>query len=145
MVAKVQGSESNVAFYYELLEIYRANKRRINKKVFISGESNILDFCSNEKNIYWGSNSLGGNLEPFREIKYENLCKLAFIFSNILGRPMPEFIQNRMILGPNNQWVKEYFLYIKKLKPYRFFNPNPNFFRSHRLSNNGHLIMMQLK
>ena len=140
MMVDVQGDPSDIAFYFELLDFYRANRRKINKKIHITSESDILDFCGDQKNLHWNSSS-----NPFRRIKYENLCKLSLIFSNILGKQMPDHIHNRMILGKTNQWVREYISYINKIKPYRFFNTNPNFFKLHKLSSDGYLVRMQLK
>lgn len=136
----IQGDPSDISFYFELLEFYRSNKRKINKRIHIAKEYDILDFCGDEKNIYWNTSS-----KPFKRIKYDNLCKLALVFSNILGRPMPDHIHNRLVLGKNNQWIREYISYVKKIKPYWFFNTNPNFFKLSKLSSDGHLIMMYLK
>jgi hypothetical protein len=145
---EVRGDPSDIAFYYEIIEVYKSNKRKINKKIFTSSELDLLDFCSDSNKIAWGFFQ-GANihLKPSRTIKYENVCKLALIFANVLGKQMPSHIHNRMVLGLNNRWVKEYVDYVNKLKPRKFgiFNLNPNNYRLHKLSNDGDLIRMKLK
>lgn len=108
-------------FWLELMCFYKSNKAKINKELCLRSNTNevMLDFCIN----------------PNGELSRSNLCKLALIFSNVLGRRLPDNLHARMILGDSNEAVKEYVYYISKLKPnvMGLFNFNRNNFRSQTL------------
>lgn len=134
---KINGNSSDIAFYFDLVEFYNQNRMKLNRKLRIKDESNILDFCSDYYVV--GPDSA--------QLKYENICKLVYVFANVLGRPMPDYINNRLILGQNNEWIKKYIEYIGNLKPYYFgiINTNKNNFKLNYLSTNGHLGRFALK
>ena len=124
------------SFLSDLLDVYRKNKRRINRRLHLGldshrrGEQRILNFCGD----------VDGNLD------YRCLCMLVFVFSNVLGERMPDHIHARMILGEPNRWVGEYVRYASDLKPrFLFFNPNKNGFYRHTLGHHGNMIGMALK
>lgn len=123
--------------YRDLVEIYKKNKRKFSE--IIKNESELLDFCASScsaQRAIWTV-----------ELAYEHICKLAYIFSNILGKQMPDHIHARLLLGPNNVWIKKYVEYTKQLKPHLFgiINTNKNNFKLCRLSNNGYIQKYTLK
>jgi hypothetical protein len=136
---KINGETSDIAFYYDLVEFYEQNKKKLNKKLNIKNQSHLLDFCcdliakNDERTVV--------------NINYNYICKLVYIFINVLGSPMPEHIHNRLILSENNEWVKKYIQYIKNMKPHYcgFINTNKNNFKSNYLSTRGNLAFFGKK
>jgi hypothetical protein len=127
---------SEMSFWFDLLEVYRKNKRVIDRRLYLKDysktpcESRLFDFCVDFSN----------------NLRHENLCHLALVFSNILGRTMPDHIHSRMILGEPNQWVKDYCEYVGNLGPRLFgVNLNRNNFRLTTLGRNGSIRKMMLK
>lgn len=137
---KINADASDVAFYFDLVDFYNQNKRKLKKKLLIKNESDILDFCSK---FY----SLSGGSSGQAHLNYEYMCKLVYVFANVLGRPMPDYIHNRLILGQNNEWIKKYIEYVGNWKPYYFgiINTNKNNFKFNYLSSSGHLARFALK
>lgn len=121
-------------FFKELMEVYRRNRRRIDRGLNLnpprSPEFSISLFCRDK----------AGNLE------YGHLCGLAFLFSNAIGRRMPDNIHARMILSERNDWVERYVRHVESLKPhFLWFNPNPNDFRMYTLGPSGSVRRLMLK
>lgn len=150
MQVRIKGNDDEVAFYNEIVEIYEKYKIKINKALRLKNESELLDFCVSYYQIgqVTGHARIVANNTPANgKIIYENICKLAYIFTNILGRPLPDHIHNRIVLGPNNEWVKKYVEYNKEIKPYLFglININKNNFKYCYLSTNGFVKNLALK
>lgn len=133
----IEGNSGDIAFYFDLVEFYNQNKRKLDKKLRIKNEYHLLDFCSD---------LIKANSSTAR-VNYAYICKLVYVFANVLGRPMPDYIHNRIILGQNNEWVKKYVEYINNIKPYYFglINTNKNEFKLNYLSSRGHLGKLMLK
>lgn len=102
----------------ELKKIYRKNNRKLNRELRIKNEHDIVDFCGDSE---------------------ENATKLALIFVNLLGKKLPEPAHNMIILSRKNKWTAEYAEYAKEIKPFVFFNPNPNRFKNLALGDEGRL------
>lgn len=133
-ISNIKGDASDVAFFFELLEFYRSNKRKIKKKIYIPDEYAIQSFCADYQD----------------KIKYENVCKLAFIFSKVLKSQLPSHIHARMVLGNKNEHVEEYANYVMDLKPLIFglFNLNPSLYQNgprYSLWSGGEIRKMMLK
>lgn len=128
---KPNGNPSELAFFYDLLELYRINSNKIKKKILISDEQKIVDFCSD----YDG------------KLNYKNICKLVIVFSNVLKKRMPDHIHSRILLGPHNECVEEYANYSMSLKNpiFGIINLNANNYKFRSLGSNGHIARMQLK
>lgn len=119
-------------FWSELLDLYKKNKRRIDRELFFrrgSGEERLLEFCTD---------SLGVLSRP-------NLCSLALIFFNILGERLPDHIHARMILGESNEHVKEYISANEKYRSRFLWFGTHNPFKNHSLGPDGRLRRMTLK
>jgi hypothetical protein len=128
----------DVEFFKEVFDFYGLNKRRIKKALRISNDEELVDFCAD----------LGWSFFRSKHIRHEYVCKLALIFSNILGQRLPDHIHARMVLDTSNKSCKEYVDYVQGLKPTTmlgFKNPNPNHFRMHTLSVNGTLSKLAWK
>lgn len=123
------------SFFEELMEVYRRNRRRIDRGLNLnwrprSPDISISEFCRDHK----------GNLV------YRHLCGLAFLFSNALGRRMPDSIHARMVLGERNDWVEKYVRYVATLKPhFLWFNPNLNHYDRRTLGPSGSIRRLMLK
>jgi hypothetical protein len=130
---ELQGDPSDVAFFFEVMDLYKKNRRKIRKSIYIVDEHQVVLFCSDYQS----------------RLKYENICKLVFIFSNILKSRLPDHIHARMMLGPSNKSVEDYVNYSLTLKPpiFGFININHNSFTSRRFSlwSNGEIRKMMLK
>lgn len=130
----------DVEFFRELVDFYHLHKRRIRKSLRIRNDSELADFCADFRQMTSWNDA--------RFIKHEYVCKLALIFSNILGRRLPDHLHARMIFGFSNDSCVEYCEYVEGLKPHSLFglvNPNPNKFRMHSLSVNGMLSKLTSK
>ena len=129
----------DVDFFHELMQFYSLHKRRLKKALRIKSDNELVDFCADFRNIAsWN--------EP-RLVRHEYVCKLALIFSNVLGMRLPDHLHARMIFGFSDS-CKEYIRYVEGLRPRTFFglvNPNPNHFRMYRLSVNGMLSKLASK
>lgn len=141
--------EGDVGFYFDILEIYNKNKKKLSK-LRIKSERDVLDFCISHASSGTGiHNSVPGHpfLPSKAHLKYENLCKIVYVFLNVLGKPMPDHIHTRMILGSKNEYVEKYVQYHQNLKPFLFgiFNRNKNNFKLHYLSTCGHIGKLMLK
>lgn len=130
----------DVEFFRELMEFYALHKRKIKKALRIKNDDQLVDFCTDFTKTT--------SLDEKRFIKNEYVCKLALIFSNIVGERLPDHLHARMILHFSGHACKEYVTYVNKLKPRTFFgfvNPNPNNFKKHALSVNGMLSRLASK
>jgi len=97
----------------------------------------LVDFCA----------ELGWSFFKSKYIKHEYVCKLALIFSNVLGMRLPDHLHARMVFGFSDS-CKQYIEYVEGLRPKTLFgmvNPNPNHFRMRRLSANGTLSKLVSK
>lgn len=123
--AKPSYSCGESEFYSDLTKFYRQNSKRFQKVLSIRSEFEIMNFCTDYRGHF----------------NYENLCKLALIFSNIVGTQLPDHIHNRIVLGPSNKWAQEYVEYVSSLKPLLFglFNLNRKKISNTYLSSNGNL------
>lgn len=127
-------SSEEMEFLHELIGVYESNRSLIDRELgmkcgqegILEGEERILDFC----------HGITG------DFSYENICKLALVFANILGERMPDHIHARMILGTPNASVAQYAKYTDSLKPRMFglFRMNPNHFKKQTLGKNGEMI-----
>lgn len=129
----------DVDFFRELMQFYSLHKRRLKKALRIKSDNELVDFCADFRNIAsWN--------EP-RLVRHEYVCKLALIFSNVLGMRLPDHLHARMIFGFSDS-CKEYIEYVERLKPKTLFglmNPNPNHYRRHVLSVSGMLSKLVSK
>lgn len=122
------------SFFDELMEVYRLNRRRIDRGLNLS-RPRSPEFC-----ISLFCRDRDGNLV------HSHLCGLAFLFSNVIGRRMPDSIHARMILGERNDWIEKYVRYVAVLKPkLLWFNPNPNNYYRCTLGPSGSIRRLALK
>lgn len=128
---RLVGRAEDIEFFGEIMNFYEQNKRKIKKSIYISRDKDVIDFC----------------IDHSGTIKYDYICKLAFVFADVLGSKLPDHILTRMILGPSNEWVAEYMEHAKNLKPPKWglFNQNRATFKNRSLSSGGWLAKRTLK
>lgn len=132
----------DVDFFRELMQFYSLHKRKLKKALLMKGDNQLVDFCSDFSDF----RHMTSRNEP-RFIKHEYVCKLALIFSNVLGTRLPDHLHARMVFGFSDS-CKQYIEYVEGLRPRTLFgmvNPNPNHFRMHRLSVSGTLSKLVSK
>ena len=124
------------SFFNDLMDVYRQNRRRINRGLNLNTigqsppEARIWEFCR----------------DPHGGLVYEYLCCLALLFSNATGKQTPDHIHARMILGESNPWVSRYLSHVDSLRPhFLMYNPNKNNFRSYTIGPCGWLRKMGMK
>lgn len=126
----VKGGEDELSLYQELLGVCQKERRKLSKVLRIRRERDVLEFCCSSGYI--------------SELKHDNLCKLAFVLVNVLGKPLPDHVHARIVLGASNEWAGKYVEYSRNLKPpkFGFLNVNKNLFHNHRLGDDGYMVRM---
>lgn len=133
----------DVGFFQELIDFYKLHKRKIKRALCIRDDDELVDFCTDFRPRW----KLPVEVDS-RIIKHEHVCKLAVIFSNVLGEKLPDHLHARMIFEISSEACKEYAEHVGRLRPktfFGFFNPNPNKYRRHALSVNGMLSKLVSK
>lgn len=123
-------------FFEELVYFYKNNRRKICRNLYFFGSDDmktLRSFCC---------------FHDGESFKYENLCKLSYIFLETTQKSLGENLHNRLALGQSNEYVKLYFEELKRIQSKKFYFSavfRKSQFKNRTLNLNGHIGRVAFK